>query len=231
MLLGIVNTKKFAVRKSPYKIKTNMNFSGMITNARKKYFNFNSIKRNFMYIFFTLCVLLGLVVGCLWSSTNDHSLQNTLNQLFCTNYTTRLNQEISTTFVSSVTAYFIPILFNVLFGLSFAGVFIVPIVLSIKGLGIGLAVSYLWLTYSLKGCLFALLVVFPGLFLSIVALFLTSKEAMSFSTALLLTQFRSNPVPKAKTFFIKISRVFIILVIASLLDVTLSRCFSRIFIF
>ncbi len=228
---GIIRTKKLSAKKENSKIKGNMCFSSVIKEVKEKYINFTFIKQNIAYIFFALCILFGFASGCVLSATQDQTLNNSLNLLFCSNHTTRLTQEISTTFISSVTAYFIPVLSSVLFGLSFAGVIFIPFILIIKGLGIGISASYICLTYSFKGCLFACIVVFPGLFLSIIALFITSKEAMNFSSALLFTQFRPHPVPRVKTFFIKISRVFIILVLASLLDIFLSRCFSGIFIF
>ncbi len=231
MLPKIIKTSNLSTKKRAPKIKTNIHFSSWLFRLRKKYFNIDFLKRNFIYIFFSICLLFGIIFGKILCSFENQNLIKNLNHLFSTNYTTRLEQELSTTFISSTTAYFIPVLLTIVFGLSFFGIILVPLIIFIRGLGIGISSSYIYSAYAFKGVLFNLLVVFPGLIFSIIALFLVSREAMNFSKALLCTQIKPHPAPRAKTFFLQISKVFIILVIASLLDLFLSHCFSSIFIF
>lgn len=206
-------------------------FKRLIKNIKCKYFSLYFFKKNYMYIFFIVCFIFGIVIGSLFERSSNDILSKNLSYLFFTNYTSRLNQKPAITFITSTAAYFLPILLDIIFGLSFVGAVFIPSIIFLKGFAFGISISYICKTYLFKGLLFNLSVVLPGTLFFLAALFLVSKESMNFSTSLICAQIKSTCLPRVKTYFHKISKAFIFIITASVIDSLLFHYFSNIFIF
>ena len=107
----------------------------------------------------------------------------------------------------------------------------IPMLIFFKGLGLGLSSGYIYLTYGFKGILFNLVIVLPGAFLSCLALVISSKESITFSYTLFLSSLKRRITPNFKEYFVNVCRSFVIIVIASVIDMLFSWWFAGLFKF
>lgn len=206
-------------------------FKQLLKNFKNKYFSLYFLKKNYIYLFFIVCLIFGMITGSLFQKNSSDALSKNLSYLFFTNYTARLNQKPTITFITSTAAYFLPVFLEIILGLSFLGAIFIPATIFLKGFALGISLSFVCNTYLFKGLLFNLAVVLPGTIFFLAALFLVGRESINFSTSLICSQFKSTCLPKVKPYFYKISKAFIFLILASILDSLLFHYFSNIFIF
>lgn len=231
VILNVNKKAKPETKKRNIKNKIFSFFKQRCKNFKNKYFSFYFLKKNYIYLFFIVCLAFGIITGSLFQKNSNEVLNKNLNYLFFTNYTSRLDQKPTLTFITSTAAYFLPIFLEIILGLSFVGAIFIPATIFLKGFALGVSLSFVCLTYLFKGFLFNLAVVFPGTFVFLAALFLVSKESMNFSVSLICSQVKSTCLPKVKLYFYKISKAFIFLILAAILDSLLFHYFSNIFIF
>ena len=142
-----------------------------------------------IYLLIVLCVALSIYVSykgysfnlpAFFSSDSNHDLKNLFT--YC----------LSNYECSSFLLWIMILLSLTPFGLIFPF-----IIVSIKSYGIGLILCNLYLRHHLKGVIFGLLIVLPGLFISLCSLLSFSFQAMKFS----FTVFKSF-LPKNKDILI-----------------------------
>ena len=186
---------------------------------------------------FTLSLFIGMGFGAVFSAKADNSFMESVDFLFSTSFTSRLNNSVYQTYLSSLAANFIFLATAFLMGLSIWGYALLPAVSLFKGFGIGLTAGYLCSTYMLKGIAFYLLMLLPAAFLSVIALMLLQKEAFGFSLRLMRTVLRPDSlhtglVKSEFLYFMKKGGQYLILsACASLLDIGAVLLFARFFEF
>ncbi len=195
----------------------------------------NLVKNNGMLFFLYSVLILGTIVGVIFAKNADNEMISNLDFLFASNYQSRLSQSIFDNFSTSLVSSFIFILITIFMGLSMWGSVLVPIVPFFRGFGLGISSGFLYKIYGFKGILFNLILILPGMFLSCIAIVLSAKEAIKFSSILASFGFdykkHDRKIPNIKIYFFKNSKSFILIVIGALVDMFFTICFSPLFSF
>lgn len=189
------------------------------------------IKNNTIVSFFIFLLFIGIITGTILTRNANEELIQNLKMLFLSNYTLRSSQPLLDTFTASIISSFIFVFLSIIMGLSMWGSITIPMLIFFKGLGLGLSSGYIYLTYGFKGILFNLVIVLPGAFLSCLALVISSKESITFSYTLFLSSLKRRITPNFKEYFVNVCRSFVIIVIASVIDMLFSWWFAGLFKF
>lgn len=193
------------------------------------------VKNNILVSFLVVLLFSGIITGTVFTKNAGESLIDNLRIVFLSNLSLRASQPLLDTFSTSIAASFIFVFLSVLMGMSMWGNITVPFLSFFKGFGLGLSSGYLYITYGFKGILFNLIVIFPGAFLSSIALIISSKEAMRFSYMLFMSGARIRrkvrSAPNLKVFLMYNCRSFIIVAISAVIDMLFNWWFSGLFKF
>lgn len=148
-----------------------------IRNLDVKYF----CKRYLKHIIFVILLLLGLAVGAVFARNADEQLMDSLDFLFTTNISARLEQDAFGNFCACFASDFIFLLTIFLLGSAPWGIPVMPFVVLFKGFGTGITAGYLISLHALAGVGFYLLIILPGTFLFCIALVLMCVNSFEFS--------------------------------------------------
>ena len=215
-------------------MKTNESERLKKTNKLRKLKAF--ITQNKLLVFLSLVLLCGIFLGSnIEELTKNQTVEN-ITSMFLNDFKNRASQPIFYVFISSLSAAFLYILISFFMGLSIWGFLFVPLIPFFRGLSIGLVQNYLYSQYGLKGILFQIIVLFPGIFISSIAILLMAKESMlisqTFSNILI---FRSNSKfekkSDLKTYIIKVGIILSIALGSVVIDMFLNFFFLRFFQF
>ncbi len=197
---------------------------------------FYLFKRYGIRIMFISVFLIGLTAGSFYADNSDKAMLNSLDFLFTTNLDVRLAQNAVGTFCACFASDFIFIFSVFLLGLAPWGIPVMPFVIMFKGFGTGLTAGYLFITYSLKGVGFYLIVLLPGTFLFCLALVVLSSAAFISSKRMFFNVISSS-VPKSPLrysiidFCSRSISALIMTFCSALLDAVLWTLFAGIFNF
>lgn len=145
--------------------------------------------------FFVLLLFVGLAFGAIYAKNADSDFLNSLDFLFTTNLDARLSQNAVGTFCACFASDFIFLITLYLLGLTPWGILFMPFLVMFKGFGTGLTAGYLFITNSLSGVGFYLLILLPGTFLFCISLVLFATSAFFFSKRMFFYTF-GKTVPK-----------------------------------
>ncbi len=161
----------------------NRKFAGGVHNRRKLTISDLRafLKRYGIRVAFIILFLFGLAAGSVYAGGCDEEMLTSLDFLFTTNLDARLAQNAVGIFCACFASDFIFLFMVFLTGLAPWGIPFMPFIMMFKGFGTGLTAGYLFITYSLKGAGFYLLVLLPGTFLFCLALVLYLSSAFAFS--------------------------------------------------
>lgn len=135
---------------------------------------------------FVVLFLIGLAAGSVYAGNADSQMLDSLDFLFSTNLDSRLAQSTVGIFCACFASDFLFLSAVFLLGLAPWGIPFMSLVMMFKGFGTGLTAGYLFITYSLKGAGFYLLVLLPGTFTFCLALVLLLSYAFKFSKQIFL---------------------------------------------
>ena len=142
----------------------------------------------------------------------------------------RIDSDFEKIFTSSLISACIYI--SIIFILGSSPIFqsLVTIMPLIKGLGIGILISYIYLEYRLSGVFYVVTTIIPVSGLIVFSIILSSREAMKFGYSIYksVTNLHSFSV-NIKTYLLKFLIISIIVLIASLLDAGLNTLFFNFF--
>lgn len=194
------------------------------------------ITQNKLLVFLSLVLLFGVFLGSSIEDFMQNQIIENLTSLFLNNFKNRVSQPILYVFISSLSSIFLYILISFFMGLSAWGFLFVPLVPFFRGFSIGLIQNYLYSQYGLKGLLFQIIVLFPGIFISSIAILLMAKESMlisqTFSNNLI---FRSNSKCEKnvdlKDYIIKIGIILSLILLSVVVDISLNFLLLRFFNF
>ena len=180
---------------------------GVVFSFKKSGFGRSSIKRisinDIRYFIrrygiramFVFLLFAGLAIGSVYAKNADTSMLESLDFLFTTNLDARLTQNFAGTFCACLASDFIFLISVYLFGLAPWGIPFMLFIIFFKGFGTGLTAGYLFISKSLAGIGFYLLILLPGTFLFCIALVLFSSSAFNFSKRMFITLL-SKDIPK-----------------------------------
>lgn len=198
---------------------------------------YNFVKNNLSMCILFAFLMLGIVTGSVMSKDADAEMISGLDVLFNGNLSMRMGQSIVENFITSFTSYFIFVLMSFLLGLSLWGSAVIPFVVMLRGFGTGLSGGYLCARYGVLGFSFNAFVILPGVFVSSIALVLISREAISFSMGM-ISKFSTlkfftkyDKGIQMKTFLVRTGMLIFLVVVASAIDVFLTKMFAGFFSF
>ena len=119
---------------------------------------------------FSLMLVIGLTAGSFCSGNLSRDTLKSLDFLFATNMPARLSGGALGAFCAGFASDFLFLLAAFLMGLSLWGAAALPFIAFFKGFGVGVSAGYLLMTYGLKGFVFYISVLLPGIVISCVAL-------------------------------------------------------------
>ena len=180
-------------------------------------------------------LLLGIFLGSLSVGAMKTTVINKIGVLFLDNFKNRSSEPLFFIFISSLSSVFIFVLLAFFMGLSVWGFIMVPFVPLVRGIFIGFTQSYLYSQYGLYGIAFQLVVLFPGIFVSSIAILLITKEAMALSHSLsnvfIFNETSYKKRSEFKTYLFRGSCVFALTTLSAIIDTVLNFAFLRFFSF
>lgn len=191
------------------------------------------VSHNRTFVILMVSLILGIVSGSLLLKNADESTKNYIDILFLNNFKPEIKVEPWTAFVSSVSSTFIFIIMIFFMGLSAWGFVLIPFIPVLRGLCIGFCEGYLYSSFGMKGLVFHLIVLFPGVMLSSLAIILMSKEAMrisyNISSVIFLEEQRKDSGDYLRLYLMRTGCVMIIIVVSSIIDLIFNLLFSGLF--
>lgn len=193
-------------------------------------------KKSKTSILIWFCLILGITLGVFCVSYIEIESFYKINFLFINNFKENINQTWSEIFTTSFSATSIFVFILELCILSCWGIFLVPILIILKGYSLGLSAGYLYLIYKIKGIAFYLLILLPGVFLSSIGYNIFASKTINFSynfTKLIFSKQDNNY--NFKINFLKnireLSKCLIFVLISCVLDTCFILLFSKFFDF
>lgn len=178
----------------------------------------------------TLSLLLGVLFGGIILSQQSFQEIFSVADWFKDFLSYRIDGDIISIFLYSFSSSIVYLLFAFLFGILIFGFFPALFLPALRGLGIGLVCSYLYLTYQLKGVAFALLIVLPVSFFHGLILLIACKESLNFSLNMTSIYIGGQPQIGAKNAFKKYNLRYLVLLIFTLITCVVDGLLSVIFI-
>ena len=193
-------------------------------------------KKSKTSILIWFCLILGITLGVFCVSYIEIESFYKINFLFINNFKENINQTWSEIFTTSFSASSIFVFILELCVLSCWGIFLVPLLIILKGYSLGLSAGYLYLIYKIKGIAFYLLILLPGVFLSSIGYNIFASRTINFSynfTKLIFSKQDNNYDFKIN--FLKnireLSKCLIFVLISCVLDTCFILLFSKFFDF
>lgn len=202
---------------------------------KKKNKLLNLFINNKSFAILSFVLVFGLVVGSIVFNNSSEVFSFKISSLFLNNFEMRKSLNFFDLFTESIFTTFIFVLVIFLMGLSAIGLTLIPPIIFFKGYCLGILQNFLCTNYGIKGFLFELLILLPGIFISSIATILMAKEAIKisniFSNLLLNISHCQNNEKYVKTYLLKTGLVLILTVSAAFIDVVLNFLFLRFFSF
>lgn len=145
------------------------------------------LKRYGAKILFVFLLFVGLIFGSIFANDCKQETLNSLDFLFTTNLDARLSQSAVGTFCACFASDFIFLFSVFLFGFAPWGIPAASFAVLVKGFGTGVTAGFLFVTHSLLGVGFYLLVLLPGTFIFCIALISMAKSSFDYSKRMFFT--------------------------------------------
>lgn len=185
--------------------------------------------------FLSSVFLIGVLTGGLILNSFSPEKTSAFRFIFESFVQNRAGQSILTTFFNSFLSSMIPILLAFLFGFSAVAAPFTVSLCYVKGLGIGMALGFLYQNFGLLGFLYSLCLVIPYSSIASISLLMACKKSILFSDILFrflfLSEKTSTPNHLPKLYFMKFLSVFYLIVFSSFVDMIFSFIFSNLFRF
>lgn len=188
--------------------------------------------KNPTIMFFMILLLIGALFGTLiFCNMQSSEISNLsfITQGFIKNKTEQ-------TFVQSLINSFTTssLLVTICFFLGFGAIsqpveFLVPI---FRGLGLGTSISYIYITYGVKGLLITLVLIIPNAVISSIAIIIAARESIKlsnmFTSYIISNNTENNMKSCIKLYVLKFLILFAIIGLSSILDSLLAFLFAGI---
>ena len=190
-----------------------------------------AIKDNGLFAAF-LSVLTGLISGSLIYALFIHKNNNPIVDIFImfnTEFIGKADAELFSGIAVSVLIYFLMLFIS---GSSFFGRPMCVVVTFFKFAGIGALISYLYITYGLKGLEYVLLVFFPGKLILIFTSVLMTRSSFEMSGIVKNeANEKGSTTSSAKLYYLKSLIYLLLFIISAAIDFLTIKIFSSLFDF
>lgn len=146
-----------------------------------------ALKKNKFTIIIAVFFFVGMAYGAVMIGFGDEKLLHSLAFMTKGYMTGRVEQSFVDTFFNSLLTSGAIVLLLFLLGFSAVSIPAIVFLPLFKGLGLGVSIGYLYLTYGIKGVAFSAVMILPSALLSTFAIVLAGREAMKLSLLFLGT--------------------------------------------
>ncbi len=176
--------------------------------------------------------VLGVLYGAILIREDVNTFFDDMAFINEVNITDRQTQPLITTFAQSFTSstVFFTLIFIV--GFSSIGQPATFLLLSIKGLGIGSSIGYMYINYEVQGLLYSLLILIPPTLIGIFSLIMLAKESVRLSNMMFLCFTKENfKIGKhtLKLYLYKSAVFYALILISSVVDAIMTFLFVGLF--
>ena len=176
--------------------------------------------------------LVGMLYGAVFLQTEDGGLWSKMSAINQSYLYAAESQSMFANFLNSLTSSCVFLALSFLGGLCAVGQPVSVLTLFIRGLGIGSYMGYFYLAHSVQGVAYSLLLIVPGVLVSVLALGLSCRESLRMSNRILCSFLRGEALLNREIFTLYLKKhliLFIFLVASAGLDCILRAVFSGIF--
>ncbi len=149
------------------------------------------------------------------------------------NFTTDFSSKTSIEILSGILLSHLPyLLFMIILGTSIYGVIPAIIISVIKTMGLGLVISHIYSTYSLKGIEYTFMVFFPGKFVLLFSMMILMHVCINSSRKIQILSAGESQIKYSLTEYLtKVSFGALLMLFSSVIDCLAIVCFSSLFSF
>lgn len=185
-------------------------------------------KKSFMTVGLWLILFSGFFSAVFYVYLGDEQSADFLTEWFSRLIQDKQEFDILNLFLSNVASTGIYLFVIFILGFSPVFSFIVSLVPFFKGLGSGLAITYVYMNYGWRGMIYEVLIDIPVNILLMFIIILTTKEAMNFSNGIYsaLKNRVINDI-SLKRYFLKFFIIFILVAIISILNAMFDFMFFK----
>lgn len=189
-----------------------------------------AFKKNKLTIVMAALFFVGMAYGSIVAGFGDESLLHSLAFMTKGYMAGRVEQSLVETFLFSFLSSGGFILGFFLLGFSAVALPVIVILPLFKGLGLGVSIGYLYITYGIKGVAFCAAIILPAALFSTFAIILAARESFKLSLLFLATfipKLQGTITPRViKLYCAKFLVLFGIIAISSLIDCVVTFLFS-----
>lgn len=196
-----------------------------ITYLKKRKRNKNFVKNNEKLIILTFMFIVGLLCGAIANKTSNINIHTNISEMTENYIFTRSSQSI---LLSIFNYSFTDVLFVLLsgfLGLSILGQAIIYVIPIIRGMGLGIIVSYIFKTYSINGLLYSVLFIIVPAIVTVMTMLVSCKENILCSSDISSSLFRTKQGINndfIKMFLVRNLILIIIIIVSSLFSGVIS---------
>lgn len=178
-----------------------------------------------------IVIMLGFVTGVLYIYFGGNRSLDIINEWFEMVIQKKLDASMLNLFLTNINSIIIYILVIFLLGFSPVFSFIITLIPFIKGLGVGLSISYIYISYGWRGILYELLIDIPKNIIMIMIIILMTKESIKFSNGIYnVIKYKKIDGLSVKRYIVKFIVISLLVLIVSCLsglcDFVFFKCFN-----
>ncbi len=189
---------------------------------------------NYKNLVFFVLFFCGLIIGVLTMKNETSTLKDIFSEFFVQYITNKSNESFFNCFLDSLFIIIMPTIVTYIFGLCAVGLPIIIAIPTLTGIAVGMAIGFLYSSYSLQGLGYAALIIIPSLAVVIATLIKCCSEAINMSIEIIagISGYQSqNRRNELKDYCLRFLIFFIPLILSALLNVCSFRLFNGLFSF
>lgn len=190
------------------------------TSSEKK--NDILTKKSYVFIALIFTFIVGLVYGSLLAKSQSIQLVEQLSIITKEYASAHLKQTLATTFLNSLCSSSVFIFIPYLLGYSAIGQAASIALPLFKGLGLGLTLGHLYISYGVRGMGYSALVILPQSVIALFAIIIACRESVKLSNlffcSFLPKKNKSVSLNTIKLYNIKFVILFVIILVSSVVD-------------
>ena len=194
----------------------------------------SDFRKNSLFIFLVIVLFAGIAAGALMIRTNGRQISQVLSSATSAFLTDRSGQTMIIKFFHSFFSSFWLLALIYVFGFSPLGQIPSAAVVAFRGLGLGVAMGFEFVSNGYKGMVFVLLLIIPHAFISTFVLLKASKNAVRisnlFAKAVVLPSDNPLSLNLVKSYSLHFLVFTLFIALSSVVDLTCVGLFSRFFV-
>ncbi len=185
-------------------------------------------------VLLSILFLIGFTAGVFIVHSGNSSVMNMLNFTSQSFLDKRVHQSVFDTFIYSFSAGYLYVFIAFLLGFSSISAPITLLIPPLKGIGLGIAMAFMYSEHGMNGFYYCLLLIVPYSLVATTCVILSCKESILFSNVFFAFLFTNSKLetafPAFKVYLVKFLYISVAVVSASVLDVICTGLFAGIFV-